>query len=57
MQLAPELTFTEEAFLTSPGGYALFYRRENGNRALDVVEVDRQGRATRVRAFYEQPQS
>jgi hypothetical protein len=43
--------------LTSPGGYALFYRRENGNRALDVVELDRQGRAARVRAFYERAQS
>jgi SnoaL-like domain len=57
MELAPALTFTEEAFLTSPGGYALFYRRENGNRALDVVELDRQGRAARVRAFYERAQS
>jgi hypothetical protein len=57
MHLAPELTFTEEAFLTSPGGYALFYRRENGNRALDVVELDQQGRAGRVRAFYEHTQS
>ncbi len=57
MQLAPELKFTEEMFLTSPGGYALLYRRENGNRALDVVELDPQGRAARVRAFYEQAQS
>lgn len=57
LQLAPELTFTEEAFLTGPGGYALLYRRENGNRALDVVELDQQGRAARVRAYYEQAQS
>jgi hypothetical protein len=57
MKLAPELTFTEEAFLTSPGGYALFYRRENGNRALDVVELDESGQAGRVRAFYEHAQS
>jgi hypothetical protein len=57
MQLAPELKFTEETFLTSPGGYALLYRRENGNRALDVVELDQQGHAARVRAFYEQAQS
>ncbi|MFI6517519.1 nuclear transport factor 2 family protein [Spirillospora sp. NPDC050679] len=54
--LAPELRFVEEAFLTSPGGYALLYRRENGNRALDVVELDQHGRAARVRAFYEQAQ-
>ncbi len=57
LQLAAQLSFTEEALLTCPGGYALFYRRENGNRALDVVELDRDGRAGRVRAFYEQAQS
>jgi hypothetical protein len=32
------------------------YRRENGNRVLDVVELDEHGRAARVRAFYEQDQ-
>ncbi|NIH82207.1 nuclear transport factor 2 family protein [Amycolatopsis viridis] len=53
LELAPGLTFTEEALLTSPGGYALLYRRENGNRALDVVELDQDGHAARVRAFYE----
>ena len=57
MLLAPNLTFTEEAFLTCPGGYSLLYRRENGNRALDVVELDEDGRAGRVRAFYERAQS
>ncbi|GAA2150776.1 hypothetical protein GCM10009727_55380 [Actinomadura napierensis] len=56
LELAPELRFIEEAFLTSSGGYALLYRRENGNRALDVVEMDQHGRAARVRAFYEQAQ-
>jgi hypothetical protein len=56
LQLAPDLTFTEEALLTSPGGYALLYRRENGNRVLDVVELDQDGRAAHVRAFYEQQQ-
>lgn len=52
LELAPGLRFTEEAFLTGPGGYALLYRRENGNRALDVVELDEHGLAARVRAFY-----
>ena len=52
LQLAPDLTFTEEALLTSPGGYALLYRRENGNRVLDVVELDEHGQAAQVRAFY-----
>jgi hypothetical protein len=53
LELAPNLTFAEEALLTSPGGYALLYRRENGNRVLDVVELDQHGHAARVRAFYE----
>ncbi|MCC3314872.1 YybH family protein [Nocardia africana] len=56
LQLAPGLTFTEEALLTSPGGYALLYRRENGNRVLDVVELDQDGHAAHVRAFYQDQQ-
>lgn len=56
LELAPDLTFAEEALLTSPGGYALLYRRENGNRVLDVVELDQHGHAARVQAFYEGPQ-
>jgi hypothetical protein len=56
LELAPHLTFTEEALLTSPGGYALLYRRENGNRVLDVVELNEHGHAARVRAFYENQQ-
>jgi hypothetical protein len=56
LELAPALSFTEESLLPGPGGYALFYRRENGNRVLDVVETDADGLAHRVRAFYEQQQ-
>lgn len=56
LELAPDLTFTEEALLTSPAGYALLYRRENGNRVLDVVELDEHGLAAKVQAFYEQTQ-
>jgi hypothetical protein len=56
LEFAPALVFTEEAFLLSPGGYALLYRRDNGNRALDVVELDKHGLAARVRAFYESQQ-
>ncbi|MFF0454910.1 hypothetical protein [Nocardia africana] len=41
---------------TSPGGYALLYRRENGNRVLDVVELDQDGHAAHVRAFYQNQQ-
>ena len=56
LELAPALTFTEEALLAGPAGYALLYRRENGNRVLDVVELNSAGEAARVRAFYESPQ-
>ena len=56
LDLAPALSFREDALLTSPGGYALLYRRETGNRVLDVVELDDEGRAARVRAFYEHEQ-
>jgi hypothetical protein len=56
LELAPGLTFTEEAFLTSPSGYVLGYRRENGNQVLDVVELDPAGKAARVRVFYQAPQ-
>jgi NADPH:quinone reductase len=56
LQLAPHLSFTEEAFLSSPVGYALLYRRENNNSVLDVVELDSSGDAARVRVFHEAPQ-
>ncbi|GAA4054382.1 nuclear transport factor 2 family protein [Actinomadura miaoliensis] len=56
LELAPDLSFTEEALLPGPGGYALLYRRENGNRVLDVVELNQHGQAARVRAFYEHQQ-
>ena len=57
LELAPNIHFSEEALLYAPGGYALLYRRENGNRVLDVVELDSQGLASRVRAYYELDQA
>jgi len=54
--LAPELRFAEEALMTTPGGYALLYRRENGNLVVDAVELDQTGQAKRVRAYYSNPQ-
>jgi len=30
----------------------VLYRRENGNRVLDVVELNPEGKAQRVKAFY-----
>jgi hypothetical protein len=56
LELAPNLVFTEEMILTNPVGYALLYKRENGNRVLDVVELDSSGQAANVKAFYESTQ-
>ncbi|NUW40941.1 nuclear transport factor 2 family protein [Nonomuraea rhodomycinica] len=56
LDLAPDLSFTEVALLTNPSGYALLYQRDNGNRVLDVVELDEHHLATRVRAYYENTQ-
>jgi SnoaL-like domain len=53
LELAPQIRFSEQALLLTPGGYALLYLRENGNRVLDVVELDGEGLANRVRAYYE----
>ena len=57
LELAPDLQFSEEALMVTPGGYALLYRRENGNRVLDAVELDPAGLESRVRAYYEFEQS
>jgi hypothetical protein len=32
LELAPDITFTEEVCLSGMNGYSLLYRRENGNR-------------------------
>ena len=53
LERAPALAFTEEALLTGTGGYALVYRREDGARVVESVELDKKGRAVRARAFYE----
>ena len=52
LELAPDLHFEIEDVFSAPSGYALLYRRENGNRVLDVVELDGEGKARRVKAFY-----
>jgi ketosteroid isomerase-like protein len=52
LELVPQLTMVEEQLLTAPDGYALLYVRENGNRALDAVQLDPAGRARRVHAYY-----
>lgn len=52
LELVPNLHFEMEDVFSAPSGYAVLYRRENGNRVLDVVELDREGKARRVKAFY-----
>jgi ketosteroid isomerase-like protein len=57
LELAPALHFDLEAVMTAPSGYAALYRRDNGNRVLDVVELDASNKATRVKAFYMETQA
>jgi len=52
LELAPALHFDLEEVFSAPSGYAVLYRRENNNRVLDVVELDRDGKAHRVKALY-----
>lgn len=56
IQLAPQLRFTLEDVFLSPGGYALLYHRENGNRVIDAVTLNKDGRASRVTAYYKTAQ-
>jgi SnoaL-like domain/Rho termination factor, N-terminal domain len=56
LELAPNLSVTEESLLVGPSGFAILYRREDGHRAIETVELDRDGLACRVRVFYERDQ-
>ena len=40
LELASDLHFEFEEVFQCPGGYAVLYRRNNGNRVIDVVELD-----------------
>jgi SnoaL-like domain/Rho termination factor, N-terminal domain len=53
LELAPNLTVTEESLLVGPGGFAILYRREDGHRAIEAVELDNDGLAAKVQVFYE----
>ncbi len=53
LELAPNLTVAEESLLEGPGGFAILYRREDGHRAIEAVELDDDGLAARVQVFYE----
>jgi ketosteroid isomerase-like protein len=52
LERAPTLHFELEDVFTVPSGYAALYRRDNGNRVLDVVELDSSSQAVAVKAFY-----
>jgi ketosteroid isomerase-like protein len=53
LELAPNLTVDEESLLVGPGGFAILYRREDGHRAIETVELDADGLASRARVYYE----
>ncbi len=57
LELAPNLKFVIEDVFWVPSGYAVLYRRENNNRVVDVVELNADGKAWRVKAFYLAAQS
>jgi ketosteroid isomerase-like protein len=57
LELAPTLHFELETVLTAPSGYAALYHRDNGNRVLDVVELNANNKATQVKAFYMEMQA
>ena len=50
---APSVEFEANTVIfLSPSGYAVLYRRDNGNRVLDVVELNTNRQAVSVRAYY-----
>lgn len=57
LELAPNLALTEESLLVGPAGFALLYRREDGHRAIEAVEMDDSGLVTRARVYYEREQT
>jgi hypothetical protein len=52
LALAPDIYFTVDEILWAPGGYAVLYHRENGNRVLDAIELNEFGKAIKVTAYY-----
>jgi hypothetical protein len=57
LELAPNLALAEESLLVGPGGFALLYRREDGHRAIEAVELDESGLVARARVYYEREQT
>lgn len=56
LELASDLHFEMQGFFTCPRGYAVLYRRENGNCAIDAVRLNEVGMAVSVTAYYAAPQ-
>ena len=52
LEKVPGLRFELEEVFSAPGGYAVVYRRENGNRVIDAVELDGDGKVRRATAYY-----
>jgi hypothetical protein len=57
LELAPNLAVTEESVLVGPGGFAILYKREDGHRAIETVELNDAGLVKRARVYYEREQS
>jgi ketosteroid isomerase-like protein len=51
LEPAPSLHFDLEEILLGPDGYAVIYRRDNGNRVVDVVHLNDEGLASNVEFF------
>lgn len=52
LELASEMKFHLEQVFLAPSGYAILYTREKGNRVIDAVVLDDEGRAMYVTAYY-----
>jgi ketosteroid isomerase-like protein len=52
LQIAPQLKFEIETLFLAPSGYAVLYRRNNGNRVVDCVTLDSDGLASHAIAYY-----
>ena len=57
LELVPGLRFKFEEIFHCPAGYAVLYRRDNGNRVVEVAELDENRLILRARAFYADEQS
>lgn len=56
LELVADLRFEFEEIFYCPGGYAVLYRRNNGNHVIDVVELNENQLIRHARAFYAEDQ-